>query len=116
MLKSNPVPLPRREINIGKIADTTGAKVPAPRTVESNAHVAAAAYLMKHADVTALAVVDGGEPERTVGVITAADVAQLIADGKNADEVRIYQLPGVWGIDDHLAVLPRSSAAGQSTR
>ena len=66
--------------------------VPAPRAVESNAHVAAAAYLMKHADVTALAVVDGREPEQAIGVITTTDVARVIADGKSVDDVRIYQL------------------------
>jgi CBS domain-containing protein len=47
---------------------------------------------MKHADVTTLAVVDGREPEQAVGVITAADVAGVIADGKNVNDVRIYQL------------------------
>ena len=47
---------------------------------------------MRHADVTALAVVDGGEPEQAVGVITAADVARVIADGKDVNDVRIYQL------------------------
>ena len=50
---------------------------------------------MKHADVTALAVVDGREPEQAVGVITAADVARVIADGKNVNDVRIYQLTSV---------------------
>ena len=65
---------------------------PAPRTVETNAHVAAAVYLMKHMDATVLAVVGIHEPELAVGVITAADVAQVIADGKNINDVRIYQL------------------------
>jgi CBS domain-containing protein len=92
MLHGNAVPLPRREIDPGKLPGTVGALVPAPRAVESNAHVAAAAYLMKHADVTTLAVVDGREPEQAVGVITAADVAGVIADGENVNDVRIYQL------------------------
>ena len=38
---------------------------------------------MKRADVTALAVVDGREPEQAVGVITTADVARVIADGES---------------------------------
>ena len=70
MLNGNTVPLPRREIDAAKLPGTVGATIPAPRAVESNAHVAAAAYLMKHADVTALAVVDGREPEQAVGMIT----------------------------------------------
>src|SRR3984885_14311119 len=84
-----------------------GATVPAPRAVESNAHVAAAAYLMKRAGVTALAVVDGREPEQAVGMITAADVARVIADGKNVNDVRIYQLLSVSVVDSgggHLEV------------
>lgn len=92
MLNGTAVPLPRREIDPGDLPATVGATVPAPRAVESNAHIAAAAYLMKRADVTALAVVDGREPEQAVGVITASDVAGVIADGKNVNDVRIYQL------------------------
>jgi CBS domain-containing protein len=107
MLNGNSVPLPRREIDAAKLPGTVGATVPAPRAVESNAHVAAAAYLMKHADVTALAVVDGREPEQAVGMITAADVARVIADGKNVNDVRIYQLLSVSVVDSgggHLEV------------
>jgi CBS domain-containing protein len=45
--------------------------------------VAAAAYLMKHAGTTALIVVDAqtGQP---AGIITEADVAHAIADGKTS--------------------------------
>ena len=48
--------------------------------------MAAAAYLMKHAGTTALLVLDAqaGEP---VGIITAADVARAIADGKDVNDV-----------------------------
>ena len=92
MLNGITVPLPRREIDTRELRGTVSASVPAPRAVESNAHVAAAAYLMRRADVTALAVVDGGEPEQAVGVITAADVARVIADGMDVNDVRIYQL------------------------
>ena len=92
MLNGITVPLPRREIGTGELRGTVSARVTAPRAVESNAHVAAAAYLMRRADVTALAVVDGGEPEQAVGMITAADVARVIADGKDVNDVRIYQL------------------------
>ena len=92
MLNGNIVPLPRPEIDAARLRGAVASTVPAPRAVESNAHVAAAAYLMKRADVTALAVVDGREPEQAVGVITTADVARVIADGRNVNDVRIYQL------------------------
>jgi CBS domain-containing protein len=55
-------------------------------TVGQHDHVAAAAYLMKHAGTTALIVVDAhtGEP---AGIITEADVARAIADGKDVNDV-----------------------------
>jgi CBS domain-containing protein len=55
-------------------------------TVTQHDHVAAAAYLMKHAGTTALIVVDAqtGQP---AGIITEADVARAIADGKDVNDV-----------------------------
>jgi CBS domain-containing protein len=55
-------------------------------TVNQHDHVAAAAYLMTHAGTTALIVVDAqtGQP---VGIITEADVARAIADGKDVNDV-----------------------------
>jgi signal-transduction protein with cAMP-binding, CBS, and nucleotidyltransferase domain len=55
-------------------------------TVNQHDHVAAAAYLMKHAATTALMVVDAqtGQP---AGIITQADVAHAIADGKDVNNV-----------------------------
>ena len=55
-------------------------------TVNQHDHVAAAAYLMKHAGTTALIVADAqtGQP---VGIITEADVAHAIADGKDVNDV-----------------------------
>jgi CBS domain-containing protein len=56
--------------------------------VNQHDHVAAAAYLMKHAGTTALIVADAhtGEP---AGIITETDVAHAIADGKNVNDVRV---------------------------
>ena len=53
-------------------------------TVNQHDHVAAAAYLMKHAGTTALMVVDAqtGQP---AGIITEADVARAIADGRDVN-------------------------------
>jgi CBS domain-containing protein len=55
-------------------------------TVSQYDHVAAAAYLMKHAGRTALLVVDAQSGQR-VGIITEADVAHAIADGKEVNDV-----------------------------
>ena len=58
-------------------------------TVSQHDHVAAAAYLMKHTGTTALMVVDAqtGQP---AGIITEANVACAIADGKDVNDVRVH--------------------------
>ena len=60
-------------------------------TVVKQDHVAAAAYLMKHAGTTALMVMDAqtGQP---IGIITEADIAHAVADGKDVNSVRIDDL------------------------
>ena len=60
-------------------------------TVEQQAHVAAAAYLMKHAGTTAVMVLDARD-DRPVGIITEADIAHAVADGKDVNSVRIHEL------------------------
>src|SRR6202167_3290937 len=64
---------------------------PAVTTVEQNDHVDGAAYLMKRAGATALAVTQA-QTREPVGIITEADISHLVADGKNPNDVRIYQL------------------------
>jgi CBS domain-containing protein len=64
---------------------------PPVTTVEQNDHVAGAAYLMKRAGATAL-VVTQAETHEPIGIITEADISHLVADGKNPNDVRIYQL------------------------
>jgi CBS domain-containing protein len=64
---------------------------PPVTTVNQNDHVAAAAYLMKRADATAL-IVTQAPPGQPVGIITEADISHAVADGKNPNDVRIYQL------------------------
>ena len=59
--------------------------------VDQNDHVAAAAYLMKRADATAL-IVTQAQTGRPIGIITDADVSRAVADGKNPNDVRIYEL------------------------
>jgi CBS domain-containing protein len=65
---------------------------PAPATIEPRDHVAAAAYLMKHAGVTALVVVDDDHAKQPVGIITEADIARAVADGKDVNDLRIRAL------------------------
>jgi CBS domain-containing protein len=52
---------------------------------------AAAAYLMKHAGATALLVLDG-HTDQPIGIITQADITRAVADGKDVNRVRIYDL------------------------
>src|SRR5260370_17169576 len=79
-----PQPLPTR---------ATGADVMRPplTTAGTTDHAAAAAYLMKHARATALMVLDAltGQPK---GILTEADIARAVADGKDLNEVRIREL------------------------
>ena len=64
---------------------------PPVTTVTPNDHVAAAAYLMRRAGATALVILHG-QTSQPIGLITEADIVQLVADGRDADEVRIHDL------------------------
>jgi len=74
-------------------AQATAADVMRPplTTVEQQGHGAAAAYLMKHAGMTALMVLDAltGQP---IGIVTETDIARAVADGKDVNSVRIREL------------------------
>jgi CBS domain-containing protein len=71
-----------------RAAAATAADVLRPllTTVGQHDHLAAAAYLMKHTGTTALMVMDAqtGQP---AGIITEADIAHAIADGKDVNDV-----------------------------
>ena len=79
------------QINVAAPATAADLMRPPLTAVERQDHVAAAAYLMKHAGMTALMVLDPwtGQP---VGIITEADVAHAVADGKDVNSTRIYEL------------------------
>lgn len=74
-----------------RAATATGTTVMRPplTTVGQYDHVAAAAYLMKHAGKTALTVVNAqtGQP---AGIITEADIDRAIAEGKDINDVRVH--------------------------
>ncbi len=80
-----PVPPPPAPAHVADIMR------PAVTTIERNDHVAAAAYLMRRKGVTALVLVDA-QTSRPTGLITEADLVQLMADGRDPDAVRIHEL------------------------
>ena len=69
-------------------ATIAGILHPPLTTVGQYDHVAAAAYLMKHAGTTAL-IVAHAQTGQPVGIITAADIARAIADGKDVNDIRV---------------------------
>src|SRR5262249_47539679 len=71
------------------VADITR---PSAATVGEYDHVAAAAYLMKHAGSAALVVLGIEHGNRPVGMITEADVAGAVADGTDVNETRVHDL------------------------
>jgi CBS domain-containing protein len=64
---------------------------PTTETVAEGDHAAAAAYVMHHASTNAVVVLDyhGSQP---VGVITQADIARAVADGKDVNQLRVHDL------------------------
>ena len=72
---------------------TTVADVMQPpvTTVGQYDHAAAAAYLMKHAGVSALVVLES-QTDQPIGIDTEADIAHAVADGRDVNEVRIHDL------------------------
>jgi CBS domain-containing protein len=78
----------------------------ATTTVEPDAHVASAAYLMKRAHDSAL-VVTSGDGRIPIAIITDADVSQAVADGRNLNDIRINQLH----LDRPTVVHPGTSVA-----
>jgi CBS domain-containing protein len=69
-----------------------GATMNATTTVDQYDHVAAAAYLMKHAGTTAVAVLDGQRSDQPIGCITETDIAEATASGADPNETRVRDL------------------------
>jgi CBS domain-containing protein len=82
-------PSPPRAAATGTVADVMH---PALTTVEQDGHMAAAAYLMKRAHATALVVIDDEDTQRPIGLISEADFVKAVADGNDADTVRVHDL------------------------
>jgi CBS domain-containing protein len=100
-------------------APATAADVmrPALTTVEVSAHLAAAAYLMRHAGETALVVIDEEQAKRPVGLVSDADIAQAVADGRDVNKVRIRDLmptePTMVTATTSIEEVARSMVTGQ---
>ena len=62
---------------------------PPVTTVELQAHLAAAAYLMKRSGDSALVVVQADGSGVPIGVVTDTDVSQAVADGRDLEQVRV---------------------------
>jgi len=65
---------------------------PPVTTVEVDAHLAGAAYLMKHQDATAMLVVADDDPGELRAIVTVSDIAHAIADGRNPETTRLSEL------------------------
>ncbi len=84
---------------------------PALTAVEANGHLAAAAYLMKHASETALVVVDDEKARRPIGLITDADITQAVADGRDVNEVRVRDF-----MTTNPTVIPETATVREAAR
>jgi len=87
------VPLQQKMPTLSPPARTTVADIMRSplTTVERYDHVAAAAYLMKHAGATALMVLDAAS-DQLIGIVTEGDVAHAVADGTDVNEARIHDV------------------------
>jgi CBS domain-containing protein len=80
-------PAPRSpEIPVGAVMR------PPVTTVEVDAHLAGAAYLMKHQDTSALLVVADDDPGELRAIITVSDISHAIADGRDPEKTRLGEL------------------------
>ena len=95
-------PSPRTARAPATVADITR---PSPATIGEYDHVAAAAYLMKHAGSATLVVLGAQHGNRPIGVITEADIARAVADGMDVNTTRIHDLPTA-----HPAAIPAATS------
>jgi len=67
---------------------------PAVTTVERQAHLAAAAFLMHRAGDSAVVITAGPQNPQPVAVVTESDITTTVAEGRDVNEVRIGDLIG----------------------
>jgi CBS domain-containing protein len=95
-VSASPAATSPREVTVGELVR------PATTTVETDAHLASAAWLMKRAGDSALVVTPEDGVGGPVAVITDAHISQAVADGRDLGETRINAL----GLDRPLCVPP----------
>jgi CBS domain-containing protein len=61
-------------------------------TVEWHVHVAAAAYLLRQAQQSALVVTTDDASRRPIAIITNTDFARAVGEGRDVNEMRIGEL------------------------
>lgn len=74
---------------IGRL--TVGQVMRQAATIERDAHLAAAAYVIEHAHDPALVVVDDDTRE-PVAMITAAEITRAVAHGRSLEDTRVGQV------------------------
>jgi len=67
---------------------------PAVTTVERQAHLAAAAFMMHRAGDSAVVITAGPQNPQPVAVVTESDITATVAEGRDVNEVRIGELVG----------------------
>jgi CBS domain-containing protein len=95
-VSASPAPTSSHEVTVGDLVR------PATTTVETDAHLASAAWLMKRAGDSALVVTPEDGVGGPVAVITDAHISQAVADGRDLGETRINAL----GLERPLCVPP----------
>jgi CBS domain-containing protein len=85
-VSASPAPTPLEQVTVADLMR------PATRTVETDAHLASVAFLMKRAGDSALVVTPEDGVGGPVAVITDAHISQAVADGRDLDETRVNQL------------------------
>ena len=85
-MSASPAPTSLQQVTVADVMR------PATTTVETDAHLASVAYLMKRAGDSALVVTTEDGVGGPVAVITDAHISQAVADGRDLNETRINQL------------------------
>lgn len=83
---------------------TVGQAMRQPTTIESDAHLAAAAYVIEHRNAPALVVV--GDTYEPVAMITSAEITRAVAHGRSLENTRVNQI-----VTAELVTVPADATA-----
>lgn len=83
---------------------TVGQVMRQPTRIESDAHLAAAAYVIEHRHAPALVVV--GDTYEPVAVITSAEITRPVAHGRSLENTRVNQV-----VTAELVTVPADATA-----